>query len=229
VRICGGRPLFSLENTHEQNGEERRRGNTAWSFNQKLIAKRQNLAGARFESSEQKSQAKMREGQKKAGWNRHLLRRAQNGENSWVVGKAKLSAARETRIREDAPSPRRTTEERKVGDCRKTWSGKMEPSEQESGDRITTRYRSMNTNAWIGAEDKQELKITGQQLRRTTGKRWDRQNKRTETERPNSDWLQHTGETKKNSFSMEEHDEDIIGSCGVRFDPEAHIPPVEYG
>jgi hypothetical protein len=24
-------------------------------------------------------------------------------------------------------------------------------------------------------------------------------------------------------------DEDIIGPCGVRFDPEAHIPPVEYG
>jgi hypothetical protein len=58
VRICGGRPLFSLENTHEQNGEERRRGNTAWSFNQKVITKRQNLAGARCESSEQKSQAR---------------------------------------------------------------------------------------------------------------------------------------------------------------------------
>jgi hypothetical protein len=57
VRICGGRPLFSLENTHEHNGEERRRGNTAWSFNKKLITKRQNLTGARFESSEQKSQA----------------------------------------------------------------------------------------------------------------------------------------------------------------------------
>jgi hypothetical protein len=24
-------------------------------------------------------------------------------------------------------------------------------------------------------------------------------------------------------------DEDILGLCGVRFDPEAHIPPVEYG
>jgi hypothetical protein len=24
-------------------------------------------------------------------------------------------------------------------------------------------------------------------------------------------------------------DEDIIGLCGVWFDPEAHIPPVEYG
>jgi hypothetical protein len=58
VRICGGRALFSLENTHEQNGEERRRGNTAWSFNQKVITKRQNLAGARCESSEQKSQAR---------------------------------------------------------------------------------------------------------------------------------------------------------------------------
>jgi hypothetical protein len=30
---------------------------TTWSFNKKLITKRQNLAGARFESSEQKSQA----------------------------------------------------------------------------------------------------------------------------------------------------------------------------
>jgi hypothetical protein len=26
-----------------------------------------------------------------------------------------------------------------------------------------------------------------------------------------------------------ENDEDIIGPCGVRFDPEAHIPPVKYG
>jgi hypothetical protein len=49
----------------------------------------------------------------------------------------------------------------KVGDCRKTWSEKMEPGKQESGDQITTRYRSMNTSTWIGAEDKQELKITG--------------------------------------------------------------------
>jgi hypothetical protein len=24
-------------------------------------------------------------------------------------------------------------------------------------------------------------------------------------------------------------DEDILGACGVRFDPEAHIPPLEYG
>jgi hypothetical protein len=78
-----------------------------------------------------------------------------------VIGKAKLSVAREIRIGEDAPSPRRTTEQRKVSDCRKTWSGKMEPDEQESGDWITTRYRCMNTSAWIGAEDKQELKITG--------------------------------------------------------------------
>jgi hypothetical protein len=78
-----------------------------------------------------------------------------------VVGKTKLAAARETRIGEGAPSPCRTTEHRKVGDCRKTWSGKMEPGKQESGDQITTRYRSMNTSTWIGAEDKQELKITG--------------------------------------------------------------------
>jgi hypothetical protein len=51
-----------------------------------------------------------------------------------VIGKAKLSVAREIRIGEDAPSPRRTTDQRKVSDCRKTWSGKMEPAEQESGD-----------------------------------------------------------------------------------------------
>jgi hypothetical protein len=24
-------------------------------------------------------------------------------------------------------------------------------------------------------------------------------------------------------------EEDILGPCGVRLDPEAHIPPVEYG
>jgi hypothetical protein len=24
-------------------------------------------------------------------------------------------------------------------------------------------------------------------------------------------------------------DEDILGACGVRLDPEAHIPPLEYG
>jgi hypothetical protein len=25
-----------------------------------------------------------------------------------------------------------------------------------------------------------------------------------------------------------EYDEDILGPCGVRFNPEAHIPPMEY-
>jgi hypothetical protein len=27
----------------------------------------------------------------------------------------------------------------------------------------------------------------------------------------------------------DENDEDILGPCGVRFNPEAHTPPVEYG
>jgi hypothetical protein len=30
-------------------------------------------------------------------------------------------------------------------------------------------------------------------------------------------------------FLLEGPDEDILGPCGVRFDPEAHIPPMEYG
>jgi hypothetical protein len=35
---------------------------------------------------------------------------------------------------------------------------------------------------------------------------------------------------KKSPLQLKEHnDEDILGPCCVRFNLEAHIPPVEYG
>jgi hypothetical protein len=138
----------------------------------------------------------------------HLLKRAQRGENSYVVGKTKLSTARETRIGEDAPSPCRTTEQRKLATAEKPGVKKWSLANRRaatksplgieawtpalgSAQRTSTNWKSLASN-WEDQPGKAE-----------TGKT---RSIRTETE--DQIVIDYSTREKKTTFSIEEQLED---------------------